>query len=156
MITLFSPFCPSYICTFMHALSKIKLICGFSRLFCHISTTKMSDLFKNVMHIIIVKIEKKTLGLYYYFLVFPSISVTPIVLWSVIRCVMLIIVTMILCPWQHFHQCKKICYTVDFSLFWHGNFSIANSVNLYIQDLSIAFLSTNIIIICNCATDIEK
>lgn len=121
MITLFSPFCPSYICTFMHALSKIKLICGFSRLFCHISTTKISDLFKNVMHIIIVKIEKKTLGLYYYFLVFPSISVTPIVLWSVIRCVMLIIVTMILCPWQYFHQCKKICYTVDFSLFWHGN-----------------------------------
>lgn len=65
----------------------------------YLNNEKKGDLFENVMHIFIVKIEKKTLeGLYYYFLVFPSISVTPIVLWSVIRCVMLIIVTMILCP----------------------------------------------------------
>lgn len=129
-------------------LSKIKLICGFSRLFCHISTTKISDLFKNVMHIIIVKIEKKTLGLYYYFLVFPSISVTPIVLWSVIRCVMLIIVTMILCPWQYFHQCKKNLlhcrffiiltwklFYCKFGEFVHSRFEYCLSFNKYYHNL---------------------
>lgn len=52
----------------MYVFLKIKLICGFLRFFCYILIMKISDFFKNVMYIIIVKIEKKNIRILLLFL----------------------------------------------------------------------------------------